>query len=243
MPLYKTIIFYVAFFGIVFNMHAAQKLNLIENLRKAQPGDFIVTSYNKNFSLLHIWSKNNHSMAIEEISIPAAKIPKNHSWRQWVKEGAPKNSSWVIYVIDLQSAQCLHTYALCKQGWLAVAPRDNILYTLLNLEFQAIPTHQRKRVGGSLLTPRHERPLWQPALIFNGQHVAGIHFDGWKTQWPKDGSDLSGMQIEAYLPAANSTYPNYFPYWLQISGAVACAKIRIVDTGTGLTSPAAPPLR
>lgn len=245
MYLFKVVCSICLFFAFHTPLDGSETLHLIDNLRKAQPGDFIVSAQNKNYSVLHIWSKNQNTMAIEEISISAAKVPrKNFSWRAWVAQGAPHNSSWIIYVIDLQNGQPLETYALTRQGWVPVSHRENMLSTLFHLQLASIPLPQRKRVGAGLpFTPRQQRALWQPTLVFDGNTIEGIHFDGWKTQWPKDGSELSGMMIEAYLPEAGSGYPSYFPYWLQISGAIGCAKIRIVDTGTKLNSPAAPPIR
>lgn len=223
---------------------AQEKLYLIENLRKANNGDFIVTSQNKCFSLLHVFSRTNTTLAIEEISIPASKVPSaNFSWRNWIAQGAQKNTSWVIYTVDLTSGKLLESYALTKRGWQPIARQDSFFYTLLNLQLAKIPLEQRKRVGSLMPTSYANKALWQPAIVIDGNKVEGIHFDGWRTFWPKDGSELSGKAIEAYTPEASSGYATYFPYWLQISGSVVCAKIRIVDSGKNLISPASPPLR
>jgi hypothetical protein len=50
----------------------------------------------------------------------------------------------------------------------------------------------------------------------------------------------SGKSIEVYVPHENNKYPSYFPYWLQISGLISNAKVRIIDSGTGMISPAPP---
>ena len=47
--------------------------------------------------------------------------------------------------------------------------------------------------------------------------------------------------IEVYVPHESNKYPAYFPYWLQISGMVGKAKVRIVDSGSQLASPARAP--
>lgn len=225
-------------------LKAQDTLHLIENLRQAQNGDFIVTSQNRCFSLLHVFSRTENTVAIEEISIPTSKVPSsNFSWQNWLNQGAPKNTSWVIYTIDLRSGQLLESYAQTKRGWQPIPRQDSFFYTLLNLQLNKIPVEQRKRVGSLLPTSFANKALWQPTIVVNGNKVQGIHFDAWKTFWPNDGSELSGKAIEAYTPDASSGYATYFPYWLQISGSVVCTKIRVVDSGKNLASPASPPLR
>jgi len=223
---------------------AQERLCLLENLQKANSGDFIVTSQNKCFSLLHVFNKTNTTIAIEEICIPSSKVSSsNFSWRDWMAQGAPKNTSWVTYTIDLSSGQLLESFALTKRGWQPIARQDSFFYTLLNLQLEKIPYEQRKRVGSLIPTSHANKRLWQPTIVMDGNKIEGINFDGWKTFWPKDGSELSGKAIEAYTPVASSGYATYFPYWLQVSGSVICAKIRIIDSGKQLLSPASPPLR
>jgi len=244
MYLIKLIVFIVISSSFTHKLIASEEMRLIDNLRKAKAGDYIVTAQNKSYSLLHIASKQSDRIAVEEISIAAPKYPKGLPWHKWVADGAQNYSSWVVYHIDLQSGQSLATYALTRQGWMPIAHRNNILYTLLNLQLSKIPHEQRRRVGaGFTFTPRDKRPLWQPVATHEGASINGLHFEGWKTRWPKDGSDLSDMVIEAYIPAEETAIPNYFPYWLQISGSIVCAKIRIVDTGSSLSCPIALPVR
>ena len=45
------------------------------------------------------------------------------------------------------------------------------------------------------------RPLWQPRMVIDGKPIQGVLFDAWKTDWPRDGSDLSNKTIEVYLPS------------------------------------------
>lgn len=209
-------------------------LLLRENLQKAQPGDFIVAAQGKNFSLINILDKQPGKLTIEEISIPAAKIPRRQfSWKNWVMQGSPGCTSHVTYTIDPSTGQMLNFFIQRHGRWYEASPQSNFLSTLLNLQFHLISPDQRRRVGGVLSS---NRPFWQPKLIVEGQTIDGVEFNAWKTSWPKDGSDLAGKTIEVYLPLEGSGYPSYFPYWLQISGGIGNAKIRIVDSGTGLTS-------
>ena len=74
-------------------------------------------------------------------------------------------------------------------------------------------------------------------MIVEGQVVPGVEFNAWRTRWIKDDSELSGKVIDIYLPKDADKHLSYFPYWLQISGVVGKAKVRIIDSGLGLRSP------
>ncbi|MBA2727968.1 MAG: hypothetical protein H0U49_07335 [Parachlamydiaceae bacterium] len=218
------------------SLGAADILYLRDNLRKAQKGDYIVTSQSKAYSILYVQEKNSGQIAIQEINIPSSKVPaKDFSWRNWMLQGAPGSSSRILYNIDLATAQILNTYCLSSEGWRERHLEDNFLSTLLNLRLEIIPLKQRRRIGSSgMANPNDKRPAWQPKVIVDGQVVPQVTLDAWSTVWPKDGSELSGKVVEAYLPQENSDFPAYFPYWLQVNGMLGNAKIRIVDSGRNL---------
>lgn len=234
--------FFLSFFlalSLGFSLPAEEYfLFLRDNLRKARKGDFIVTVQGKNYSLLHIYAKKSENLTIEEISIPIAKVPKqNFSWSSWVETGACGYSSRVIYTVDLASGQMKNFYTFMRGNWYEMSPKEAFLPTLLNLRFGFVQPEARRHVGMPMSAgAKDKRPLWHPRMVVNGQAVEGVRFDVWKTTWPKDGSELSGKTIEVYLPEEGYGYPAYFPYWLQISGLVGSAKVRIVDSGTGLNS-------
>lgn len=224
------------FLIFAFALPSEASLLLRENFGRAQKGDFIVVAQGKNYSLLHIYDKNPTDLTIEEISIPASKVPKtNFSWNAWVQSGATGCSSHVIYRIDPATGLMKNFYTLRQGQWYEMAPQSSFLPTLLNLPFSYIPPAQRRRIGINF-TAEGGRTLWQPKMVVNGKTLEGVQFNAWKAIWPKDGSDLSGKTIEVYLPEENTSYPAYFPYWLQISGLVGNAKIRIIDSGSQLTS-------
>jgi hypothetical protein len=226
-------------FLLSFNILTAETLFLRDNLRRAEKGDYIVTNQGKTYSLLRIYDKTTNGIAIEEITVPSNKIPKSQfSWRDWVLQGAPNASSRIVYHIDLEKAAVDGRFCLTQTGWCETGQRDNFLTTLLNLNLQPIPLQQRRRVGiPGFPGTTEKRALWQPQVIVDGQIVQGVQLDAWQTTWPKDGTDLAGKQIEAYLPAANSGFPSYFPYWLQVNGTIINAKIRIIDSGKNLYDP------
>lgn len=216
---------------------------LRDNLKRAQKGDYIVTMQSKSYTLLHIYNKGENELTIEEITVPTSRIDtKNFSWKEWVKQGAPYNTAWVMYVVNLNSGQMRDFFSFTKNEWCDLSKADNFLSTLLNLRLQFIPPSERRKVGPPPpTTVPDRRRLWQPQMVVDGQTVEGVAFDAWRTHWPKDGGQLSGKLIEVFVPEENDKYPSYFPYWLQISGLVGKAKVRIIDSGTALESPMKPP--
>ncbi len=219
----------------------ADDLFLKDNLQRAQPGDYIVISSNKTQTLMHIYAKNNQILTVEEIAVPESKRSTDLNWKEWVRQGAPENTSWVMFDIDLRTGQMLRYYSFTKKNWFEIPDADNFLSKLLNLKFTKIPDNARKRVGPKPTSGPDFRPLWQPRMIMEGKPIQGVAFDAWRTKWPSDGSDLSGKAIEVYLPHDSQRYPAYFPYWLQINGIVGKAKVRIIDSGSQLKSPKKPP--
>jgi hypothetical protein len=225
--------------GIASSLHA-EELILRNNLQRAQPGDYIVISANKTQTLLLIYAKRNPILTIEEIAVPENRRSPNVSWKEWVSQGAPGNTSWVRYDIDLQTGQMMRYYSFTKKNWFEIPDADNFLSKLLNLKFTQIPDSARKRIGPKTRSGPEMRPLWQPRMVVEGQTINGVVFDAWRTRWPRDGGDLSGKAIEVFLPRDSQRYPAYFPYWLQISGVIGKAKIRIIDSGSQLQSPRPP---
>ncbi|MCE2983869.1 MAG: hypothetical protein LW832_09935 [Parachlamydia sp.] len=217
---------------------SSDSLFLKENLKGARPGDYLVVSSNKTNTLMHIFDKKNNVVTVEEVSVPDGRRPPL-SWKEWILANAPGNTSWVMYDIDLTTGQMLRYFSFTKNGWYSIPDADNFLSKLLNLKLTRIDDAARKRVG-----PKgpgiDRRALWQPRMIVDGKPVNNVFFDAWRTRWARDGSELSGKVIDIYLPKESELYPAYFPYWLQINGAIGKAKIRIIDSGRHLHSPKSP---
>lgn len=217
---------------------AEETLLLRTNLERAQPGDYIVTVQNKNYTLLLVRNKEDDTISIDEITIPSKRLPESNSWRNWVEKKAPGNTCWIMYTIHLPTGAIQKTYSFTKREWVNIPQSQNFLSTLLNLQFQLVPNGERKKIGSTISAGKNDhRPLWQPPLVVEGKKIPGVSFVAWRAHWPKDGSELSGRTIEAYLPKDSDKYPSYFPYWLQISGMVGKAKVRIIDSGSKLFPP------
>ncbi len=218
---------------------AKEPIYLRDNLAKVKPGNYIVASQGKAYTLLHINERQGATLTIEEITTPATSIPKEqHSWREWVKLGAPGHTSWIMYQINLDTGKMSDHYSFTRKGWFNVPKKNHFLSTLLYLPLKFIPLNKRKKVGHRPpIGLPDKRRLWSPRMVVDGNVIQGVTFDAWKTHWPKDGSELSDKTIEVYVPEDNETYPSYFPYWMQISGMIGKAKVRIVDSGSHLESP------
>lgn len=178
---------------------------------------------------------------MEEITVPAYRIKKEgFSWKEWVGRGGEHHTSWTMYEIDLSKGKIREHYSFSKKGWLDVQLSDNILSVLLSLPFHLVEEKDRRKLGpppnpGSL----DRRSIWHPPLVIDGAFIREVPFDAWRAIWPKDGSELAGKRIEMYLPSEDR-YPSYYPYWLQISGSFASAKIRVIDSGSQISSPRPP---
>lgn len=205
------------------------------NLSRAQPGQYLVTAQNKNFSILLVEKKEGDILDIHEITVPSQKIPKaEFSWKNWIANGAPGSTSWLLYRIHIPTGTIQHTYSFTRNEWVSIPQAQNFLTTLLNLKFSQIPALERKKVGPSPVFGLPDlRANWTPPMIVEGKKIPGVSFTAWRTQWPKDGSELSSRTIEVYVPEESDKYPSYFPYWLQVSGLMGKAKVHIIDSGNG----------
>lgn len=223
---------------------AAEELYLKNLMQTAEPGGYVITEQNKTFTFLHIHDKTTDALVIEEVTIPATSFARHRiGWKEWFERGGPGHTSWTMSQINLQTGKLEETFSFTHQGWLDLSDSNPFLTTLFNLSFHRIPEDQRRRVG---LAPGYgkpdHRPIWHPRLIVEGQLIPNIPFSVWKGRWPSDGSDLARKLIEIYLPYGEAhpnlpRFPIYFPYWLEVEGKIGSAKVRIVDSGTGASSP------
>jgi hypothetical protein len=208
-------------------------LFLRNNLQHAVKGDYIVTLQNRNFTVLLVKDKQVNSITIEEVTVPDETKGSNTDWKKWVENYAPGHTCWVLYTIDIPSGKMLRYYNFYNQSWYDMSEANVFLSKLLNLELTKVPLNNRKKVSAS--TGR--RP-WNPPLLVDGKQIPFVPFDAYTTHWPKDGSELSDRTVIIYLPEESAKYPSYFPYWLQINGAMGSnAQVRIVDSGRQITSP------
>ncbi len=213
------------------------EIYLKDQLSSAKKGDFVVTVQQKDLTVWHIQDRSNGAVLIEEVTVPCqrAKLP-NNSWKEWMKERCPCHVSWIVYTVELGSGKLLSYYDVDRQRYLCIKQEDPFLTTLLNLPFTAVPLNCRKRVGSMFQDSSDPATYWQPPMVVDGERIENVFFDHYRTRWPYDRSKLSGKTIDIFLPEKQSNYPAYFPYWLQISGGVGKARLRIIDTGSNMES-------
>lgn len=227
----KKFLFILFLFPLFLHCQEAALL-LRDNLQNAVKGDYIVTLQNRNYTVLIVKDKQPNTITIEEVTVPDETKGGNTDWKKWVESSAPGHTCWVLYTIDISSGKMLKYYNFHYHSWYDMSEANVFLSKLLNLELTKLPVNKRKKVGAS-----SGGRLWQPPLVVEGKQIPFVPFDAYTTHWPADGSQLSDRTVIIYLPEESSKYPSYFPYWLQINGAVGNAQVRIVDSGRQLTSP------
>ena len=220
-------------------MLSARPMALSEQFARAEKGDYLVAYISKAYTLLHIFDRTADTVTIEEVTVPSRHIDASTiKWQEWLKGGAQNNSSWVMYEIELSTGRMLEYYSFTLDGWAAGVDSDSFLSTLLHLELEPLRPEDRRKIGPPPLPGELDRrKLWHPPAYFKGEKMDGVAFGVWRATWPNDGSELSGKTIETYLPEAEGPYPTYFPYWIEVRGNVAKAKLRLKDTGIGMISP------
>lgn len=215
-----------------------QAMTLKERFATAEAGDYLVLLQNKNYTFLHVKAWSTDYVVVEELSVPGAVRPEG-SWRGWFQEGGRGATAWTLLFIDSRQGTIEGAYSLIQSGWLDTSSLDPFFATLLHLSFAPIPEVERKRVGSR---PLHEktdqRSFWTPRLIVDGVWHKQVPFTAWRAKWPADGSELSRKLLEIYLPEQErSSYPTFFPYWMEIEGKGGGTKIQVVDSGSGVSSP------
>lgn len=231
-------------FCSVISLDAAPSTFLKDRMQGSKIGDYIVTRIDNTYTVLIIKEKTNHTISIEEITIPAQRLHDKRfpwaGWRHWVESGANGNTAWLLYTIHCSSG-AVREYFCYKEGqWRSMSDVNNFLSTLVNLRFVKVRKEDMKRVGVVPPSERNgqdTRRIWMPKMVYEGKTQYGVEFEAWRTSWPRDCGELSGKTITVYMPKDEKAYPSYFPYWLEIKGMLGKAKISIVDSGRGLQSP------
>lgn len=207
-----------------------------ENITNAIAGDWVVVSFDKNYTFYRVLDNDGKILHLEEACIPASHFRKfSLSWKEWALRGSPGSTSQIVYSIDIPMGR-LQSFSKKERAPLYRPQSNAFLSTLINLELRKVPEGERKKAGRPIFGsgPVDTRSIWQPKLVFDGRQVNGAAFDAYKARWPHDGTDLSGKMIEIYLPQEGQLYPSYFPYFMQVTGMIGKAKVHIVDSGRGL---------
>jgi hypothetical protein len=199
---------------------------LLDRFLEAKEGDYLVMQLAGQRSLLRVARGSREGLLIEEVV-----ATEGQEWAQWLRDGAPGHTSWTVYALD-GAGQLEKAYSVSRETWLAIAPEEQLLARLFQLELKRVPEKERKRVG------RSER-LWVPPLKPDGKMLRAEQVSVWRTIWPKDGTELSGQALEIYLLEESESMPRCFPLWIEVSNqSTAAVKLRAIAGGRGLPSPA-----
>ncbi len=210
-------------------------LQLKSRLEKAKAGDYIVTESNQMVTVLAIRSMTP-SIIIEEISAPSQNLKKRpDSWSDWIKAKAPGHTSWSMMEIDLKTGQLLECYSFSRSAWIQLSKQESLFATLLQLPLKPLSSEKRKRIGPPPNPGELDiRKIWNPPLIFEGRKMDNAQFDVYETDWPNDGTDLSGKTVTLYFDH-EKRLP--LPYWIQVDTSHATGNLRTIDAGKNLPSP------
>lgn len=212
------------------------RFNIKTRLRTAQNGDYLVFESNKIITVLSIRALSSDSVTFEEISIPSQTLKKHpSSWAEWVKNKAPGHTSWAMTEIDLHSGQIIECYSFSRSSWIQLSSKESLFSTLLQLPLQLMDPQKQPRIGPP--PPQGEldvRKIWAPPLYFEGKKKNNPHFDAYETNWPQDGTELSGKTVSLYFDQ-ETKFP--FPFWIQVEASYATVSIRAIDSGKNLPSP------
>jgi len=218
-------------FYIIFS-----SFSLKEKIDQAQIGDFIVSQQSKNYYILFIRHLDASILQLEEISIPEAKLKSiKNQWQDWIKQGAPGHTAWVVYTIDLKKNEMKECYSFNRKGWLSINQQEAFLIALFSLPLEPVASSQRRRIGPPPINGEIDRrAMWNPPVIINGKKGSQPNIKVFTTNWPDDDSPLAHCKLELYFDGKRPDF--LFPCWIEISTPHYTQNVRIIDSGTGMHS-------
>ena len=198
---------------------------------KIHEGDYIVYAYKEQLSLLIIAKNTEHTLTVEELSLPKGK---EVHWQEWISKNAPGHTSWTCTKIDLVAKKILSIFDVDSGRELPHNSQIQLLPTLFKLTLEPIKPEERKYIGPQPQPGEVDvRKPWFPKVFFNGkeEHLA---IESFRAYWPKDGSELSGKPFDLYF--AKEGVLSYLPYWIEMYGPISKVKIMAIDSGTDLST-------
>lgn len=222
---------------LLFFFVQAHSLALKDKLALGETGDFIVTEQNKSLTLLKIHSIQGQRLTLEEVSLPLELgLQGKNQWEDWIMRGAPGNTSWHMFEIDLGKGAVLSCYSFSKQAWLLGFGEESIFLKLLSCPLDLIPREERRKIGPPPMDGPDHRKLWNPPMFVDGKEEKNASFQSYKLICPDGDYPLSGKRLEFYFAAKDTSFP--FPYWARVTDdSGASFKIHVKDSGRGLRSP------
>ena len=207
-----------------------------ERLLQAKNGDYLVIEGGRMTTILSVRSITPASFILEEVSIPSQKLKSPpSSWVDWIKAKAPGHTSWSMIEIDRATKEIIECYSCSKSAWIQLSPQESLITTLLSLSLDPVENTDRRKIGPPPQPGEPDlRKIWSPPMVVEGKKKESSNFDVYQTNWPKDGSELSGHRVVLYFDR-ELQFP--FPFWIQVETTHAAVSLRAIDSGKNLSSP------
>lgn len=209
--------------------------SLRERFTGARAGDYIITKQDHTLSVLVVRGHSGDVLTLEEISAPETHAKTLlGDVAQWIAEGAPGNTSWTSFEMDLQAGKLLSCFSHNRGEWLHLEGSESLLSKLFSLHFSKVADRERKKIGPPPQPGEtDERRIWNPPLIIAGKKRKNPKFHVLQARWGKEESLLSTSLIQLYFDAENPTFP--FPYWMEIQTPHYNFKVSTLDSGRSLS--------
>jgi hypothetical protein len=212
----------------------SSSVQLLDLFQKASEGDYVVFEQQKQLTLFRVAKKKGRSLTIEEITC-ALKDKPHSSWQAWLEAKAPNSTSWTLSSFQ-QDGDLESIFSVTTEQWIEKEKTFAFLSTLFQLQLDPIKEALLKRIGpppeaGEL----DRRKIWMPKIFVAGHELATT-CSVYQTRWPQDETELSGTLLHIYIPKSKEAL-DYFPYLIEAIGKISRVKLRVIDSGRGLTSP------
>lgn len=209
-----------------------------DRLLKSQPGDFVVTEQGPHYSLLLVRTVDPQKAILEEVTVEKGKIDlKKISWKNWIENKAPGAESWTGFYLNLSKNTLERSFSYLDNQWLYIEKSDYLVKNLLTIPFRPTRDTERKKIGPSPMPGEIDRrKFWKPQLMREGKQKKQCEYQVCRSKWPADKTPIAGCIIEMYLDAHEPAFP--FPYWMEVQHPHFTFKVRTIDSGCGIQSPA-----
>ncbi|MBM3201155.1 MAG: hypothetical protein FJZ56_01960 [Chlamydiae bacterium] len=220
---------------LTFFCYASDSKSIIlQKLKLAKPGDYIVYEEGKSIHLLSLNQLDHEYAVFEEIVAP--KTSNKQNWDLWAQKKAPGHTSWMMLEVHLSKLEITECFSWTKNAWLNPTSSESLIHQMLTLHVQKTPAEDRKKVGAAPLEGPDVRKIWHPPIFVHGNLLQRASTQAYEALWPEDGSMLSGKTIELYFYEKMNNFP--FPHWIEIKDASrAYFKLRAIDSGHDFLSP------
>jgi len=230
----KVLAFLVIILSIIVQLPA---ITLGDRFNDANTGDFIVFAHDKHVTLFHILEKSNDRIVIEEITVQERFANKITSWHKWINDKAPHHSGWTLSTFQRPSYRLLSVYSYDTHNLLSLDDQLSFLPTLFTLSMEITAPNDRKQIGVPPMPGEQDhRIIWNPPIIFD-RHEQKLSCDVYTVTMPNNTPDLSGKKLDLYFPIGKECL-DYLPYWIEVKGGITKVKLRAIDSGKNLSSPA-----